>query len=334
MKAVLAKLFERQNLTREEARAAMDQLMNGNVPPEQIGAFLGALRGKGETIKEIAGLADSMRAHAIRLNIQRSDLIDTCGTGGSGLHTFNISTIVSLILAAAGAGTVKHGNRSISSKCGSADVLEALGVAIDLPPDRVSACVDQLGFGFLFARSLHPSMKHVAAIRVSLGVRTVFNLLGPLTNPAFAQRQLMGVFDGALISQLAYVLKELGSHEVMVVHGNDGLDEITLTGSTAVAHLRNGKVETYQLTPADFGMKPCRLDELIGGDVATNVAIVMNILEGRDHSAKRGIVIANAAAALVIAQKAPTITEGCLLAANMIDSGKAMDLLIKLKAFR
>lgn len=333
MQQILKKLFSRQHLTRAEAREAMDTLMRGEAKPEQVGAFLGGLRGKGETIEEIVGCAESMRANALNLNIKRQDLFDTCGTGGDGMNTFNISTANAFILAAAGAGIVKHGNRSVSGNCGSADVLEALGIAIELTPDQVSHCVDQFGFGFLFARSFHPAMKHVAGIRQSLGVRTVFNLLGPLTNPAKAKRQLIGVFQKEWIEPMANVLKELGSEEVMLVHGEDGMDEITPAGITYVAHLKQGQVTTYTVKPEDFGVKRFSVEKLRGGDAAFNATMIEKTLNG-EKGPCRDALLMNAAAALSVAGKASDFLSGKALAEELIDSGKAWAVVEKIRGYK
>lgn len=330
---VLKKLFSRQHLTRTEAREAMNRLMQGEAKPEQVGAFLGALRGKGETIDEIVGCAESMRSNALTLVIKRQDLFDTCGTGGDGMDTFNISTANAFILAAAGVGIVKHGNRSVSSRCGSADVLEALGIAVELTPDQVSHCVDQFGFGFLFARSFHPAMKHVGGIRQSLGVRTVFNLLGPLTNPAKAKRQLIGVFQKEWIEPMAHVLKELGSEEVMLVHGEDGMDEITPTGLTYVAHLREGQVTTYTLKPEDFGIKRFSVEKIRGGDAAFNASMIEKVLNG-EKGPCRDALLMNAAAALSVAGKVSDLLSGKKLAEDMIDSGQAWAVVEKLRGYK
>ena len=334
MKEYLKKLFAGQDLTRRESQEAMDLLMAGETPPEHVGAFLGVLKGKGESIQEIAGLVESMRNHALKLPIQRQDLIDTCGTGGDGAHTFNISTVNSFIVAAAGLGVVKHGNRSISSKCGSADVLEELGVPIDLTPEECAQSVDDIGFGFLFARTLHPSVKNVAPIRSSLGVRTVFNLLGPLTNPAGAKRQLIGIYDPSLLEQLAHVLRELGSEEVMLVHGDDGLDEVTLTAETSVAHLKNGQIRTYKIDPKALGFQLCHTDDLVGGDAAQNGQILEGILGGNITGPMRDIVVLNAGCALMVGGKADDIPSGIELANSLIDEGKALDRLNQARAFK
>ena len=334
MKSILSKLFNGGTLSKEEASSAMDLLMEGKAPPEQIGAFLGILRGRKETVEEIAGCASSMRNHAKTLNLKRTDLVDTCGTGGDGAGTFNISTVNAFIIAAAGLGVVKHGNRSVSSKCGSADVLEKLGVPIDLPLERVQEAVETLGFGFLFAPAFHPAMKNVVPIRKSLGVRTVFNLLGPLTNPAGAKRQVIGIYDRQLLETLAKVLRELGSEEVMLVTGSDGLDEITISGSTDVAHLRNGEISLYQVSPKDFGVEPAPLSAVEGGDVALNTKIALDILGGEEKGPKRDIVLMNASAVFVVTGKVENFMDGMALARDIIDSGKAMAVLEKLKEFR
>ncbi len=330
MREVLRKLFAEGFLTRDEAANAMNILMEGKAPPEQVGAFLGFLKGKGESVEEIAGCAKTMRDHALALNINRTDLIDTCGTGGDGASTFNISTVNAFVMAGAGLGVVKHGNRSISSKCGSADVLETLGVKIDLPPDRVAHCVEETGFGFLFARLFHPSVKNVAGIRTSLGVRTVFNLLGPLTNPARATRQVIGVFDHTLLEKLAWVMKDLGSEEVMMVTGYDGLDEITITGKTHVSHLKDGKVRNYDISPEDAGLPIHSVEAIKGGDADCNSKIALSVLGG-DKGAPRDIVVLNGAAGLLVAGKVQNLREGREMAEHIIDSGKAMAVLDKVR---
>lgn len=333
MQSILKKLFSRQHLTRAEARAAMDSLFRGEAKPELVGAFLGALRGKGETVEEIVGCAESMRANSLSLPIKRKDLFDTCGTGGDGMDTFNISTANAFMLAAAGVGIVKHGNRSVSSRCGSADVLEAMGIAIELTPDQAAHCVDQFGFGFLFARTFHPAMKHVGAIRQSLGVRTVFNLLGPLTNPAQAKRQLIGVFQKEWIEPMAHVLKELGSEEVMLVHGEDGMDEITPADITHVAHLKNGQVTTYTVKPEDFGVKRFSVDNIRGGDAAFNAAMIEKTLKGEKGPCRDALLI-NAAAALTVAGKAADFLSGKKLAEEIIDNGRAWAVVENLRSYK
>ncbi|SME93674.1 anthranilate phosphoribosyltransferase [Pseudobacteriovorax antillogorgiicola] len=327
MKQYLNKLFARESLSEQEANEAMNLLMGGRVSPEEVGAFLGALRGKGETIEEITGCAKSLRDHAIPLRIKRTDLIDTCGTGGDGANTFNISTTNAFVIAAAGLGVCKHGNRSISSKCGSADVLEELGVPIDLEPERVAESIDRYGFGFLFAPKFHPAMGHVVPIRRNLGARTIFNLLGPLVNPAFTKRQVMGVYDRKMLEPFAYVLASLGAEEVMLVTGDDGLDEITTTTTTQVAHLKDGQVKTYTIDPRDYGIDLARAEDLAGGDRKTNADIITRILRGDDHGPKRDIVAINGAAALLVGGKVSDLGEGLKAVHDILDQGKAWEVL-------
>ena len=322
----LKTLFNGGSLTREEARAAMDELMAGRASGEQIAAFLGVLRGKRETVPELTGFAESLRAHAVSVPVKRNDLIDTCGTGGDGAQTFNISTASAFILAAAGLGVAKHGNRSVSSRCGSADVLEALGVAIEAAPEVVADSIDRYGFGFLFAPQFHPAMHHVAPVRRALGVRTFFNILGPLANPAKAKRQVIGVFDRNLIERLCYVLDALGAEEVMVVAGADGLDELSLSGETYVGHLKSGAVSVYTVHPSDANLVPAGLDAIQGGDATFNAKLIQRILGG-ERGAPRDVVCLNAAAALIVAGKAADFREGAALAGEMLDSGRAAAVL-------
>lgn len=331
MKAYLSKLFDRQTLDQEEASAAMDKLMSGTASPEEVAAFLGVLRGRGETVDEIVGFARSMRKHAKRLELVRTDLIDTCGTGGDGSETFNISTANALLLAATGLGVVKHGNRAVSSRCGSADVLAALGLKIECTMNEVAKDVENYGFGFLYAPLFHPAMKHVAPVRRQLGVRTVFNMLGPLVNPAGTKRQVIGVYDGSLLVTLAEALKELGAEEVMVVSGADGMDEITSVSTTRVAHLRNSRIEYYTLSPEELGMKRAKLEDLKGGDAETNAKIIEKILAGEERGAKRDIVVMNAAAALMVGGKTKDLLEGIKLAEEILDNGSALANLNKLR---
>ena len=323
----LKKLFGGATLTRAEACKMMDMLMLGEGSPEQVGAFLGVIRGRGETIDEIVGFATSLAKHAITLPVKRKDLIDTCGTGGDSAQTFNISTVNSFVCAAAGLGVVKHGNRSVSSKSGSADVLEALGVPIDLSPLDCAQAIDDIGFAFLFAPNFHPAMKNVVPIRRSLGVRTVFNLLGPLCNPGKVSMQVMGVYDAGWIEKLAYVLRDLGVREAMVVHGEDGMDEITLCAGTRVAHLKEGDVKTYLIRPEDIGFSRCSLKELVGGGPEENAKIAKDILSGRLRGPKRDIVVINAAAALVVGGCVKTLEEGRRAAESLIDGGEARKIL-------
>jgi anthranilate synthase/phosphoribosyltransferase len=330
----IAKVMERQDLSEAEAEAAMAQIMEGQATPAQIGAFLTALRMKGEAISEIAGCARAMRRSALPVQPRRTEtLVDTCGTGGDGAGTFNISTTAAFVVAGAGQPVAKHGNRSVSSKCGSADVLEALGVNLDLTPDQVAACVDEVGIGFLFAPKLHPAMKHAIGPRRELGVRTIFNLLGPLTNPAGAAAQVLGVYDAALTEPLAHVLGALGSKAAFVVHGAGGLDELTTSGPNQVSLLRDGRVETHSFDPMELGFSRARLADLRGGDAQENAAISRGILSGTQNGARRDVVLLNAAAALVASGQTRTLPEGVRLAQHSLDSGAARRVLDHLVEF-
>lgn len=314
------------HLQMEEAEAVMNQIMSGGASDAQIAAYLMALRMKGETQDEITGSARAMRAnaYAVPTSVSQADLLDTCGTGGDRAGTFNISTTVAFVAAGAGLRVAKHGNRAASSKCGSADVLAELGVNFDLTPEQVGRCVTDIGIGFLFAPRLHPSMKYAGGPRREMGVRTIFNLLGPLTNPAGAKRQLMGVFAADLTSMMAHVLNELGSTAAMVVSGYGGLDELTTTGPNTVSELRNGQVSTYELKPEDFGFRGAHISELLGGDAPVNAHILRGILSGEVDSAKRDVVLLNSGAALVAGGLAPDIASGVRLAAEVLDSGAAL----------
>ena len=300
--SAIKQLVEGRDLSGEEAHVAMMQVMSGDASPAQISAFLVALRMKGETPDEIAGCARAMRAHVTPASPSHSNLVDTCGTGGDGSDTFNISTSAALVAAAAGAIIAKHGNRAVSSRCGSADVLEALGVRIDLAPTDVAACIDEVGFGFLFAQAHHPAMRHAGPIRRELGIRSVFNLLGPLTNPAGARRQVVGVYSEALVVPIAQVLSKLGTEHALVVHGAGGLDELTPTGENLMAEVRNGSVSTSTLDPAPLstGPVPGTPDDLrCGGDPAQNAAVILTVFDG-ERGPRRDAVILNAAAALLV----------------------------------
>ena len=323
----------RESLSREEARAVMSQVLAGECTDAQIAALLVALHMKGETVEEIVGFAEAIRAAATPLTIHRNStvdvsgtgrdaLVDTCGTGGDASGTFNISTATAFVVAGAGVRVAKHGNRSVTSKCGSADVMESLGVRIDLPPARLAACLQEVGIAFLFAPALHSAMKHVQSARHELRLRTVFNLLGPLTNPAHASAQVVGVCSAELVEKLAEALSMLGLHRALVVHGSDGLDEITVTGPTRIAEVRDGTVRTYEATPEEFGIKRARIEDLAGGDATTNAAIIREILSGK-KSPRRDVVLLNTAAALVAAGKAERISDGVAPAAQSIDSGAA-----------
>ena len=317
------------DLDRARTQAVMEQIMSGQATDAQIGAFLVALRIKGETIDEIVGCAKVMREKATPITTVRPDLIDTCGTGGDASGTFNISTTVAFVACGAGLAVAKHGNRSVSSQCGSADVLAALGVNVEATPEKVGECIDEVGMGFLFAIALHGAMKHAIGPRRELATRTVFNILGPLTNPAGAKRQLIGVFDGALTEALAGVLRELGSDQALVVHGSDGLDEITLTGPTQVSEFRDGQVSTRQIHPRDFGLQTVSAEALKGGDADYNARILRGVLDG-EEGPQRDVVLLNAAAAMVVGGLAEDITAGLEVARESIDSGKARQALDRL----
>lgn len=313
-------------LTRDEAEAVMNQVMAGDATQAQIGAYLMGLRMKGESLDEIIGSARAMRrnAHRVPVSANPSELLDTCGTGGDRSGTFNISTTVAFVAAGAGVRVAKHGNRAASSKCGSADVLGELGVNLDLTPEQVGQCVDEIGIGFLFAARLHPAMKHAIGPRREIAVRTIFNILGPLTNPAGAQRQLMGVFAADLTPFLAHVLGELGAISALVVSGYGGLDELTTTGPNQVSHFRDGAVETYELVPEDLGFTGAHISELLGGDAPVNAAILRGVLDGTVRDAKRDVVVLNAGAALLAAGKVDALADGIRLAGEVIDSGAAV----------
>jgi anthranilate phosphoribosyltransferase len=341
----------RQSLSRDEAHAVMTEVLTGQCTDAQIAALLVALHMKGETVEEIVGFAEAIRAAAAPLELHakqhakagdvldasgtgRDALVDTCGTGGDTSGTFNISTATALVVAGAGVRVAKHGNRSVTSKCGSADVMEALGAKIDLPPTRIAACLEEIGIAFLFAPAMHSAMKYVQTVRRDLRLRTVFNLLGPLTNPARATCQVVGVYAADLVEKLAEALSMLGLHRALVVHGGDGLDEITITGPTRIAEVREGQVHTYEVTPEEFGLNRASLSEIAGGDAALNARLIREILEGK-KSARRDVVLLNAAAALVAAGRANHLRDATPLAAQAIDSGAAaakLEALIKFSA--
>ncbi len=319
----IVKLVEKENLTRDEAYQAMNEIMSGVATASQIAGFLMGLRLKGETVLEIAGCAQAMREKAVKVKTKHKIVIDTCGTGGDAVGTFNISTAAAIVACGAGAVVAKHGNRAISSKCGSADVLKALGVKIEgVPVEKVEQCLDEVGMAFLFAPLMHGAMKYAAPVRKELGVRTIFNLLGPLTNPAETKRQLIGVYDEHLTEPIACVLKELGSEYALVVHGADGFDEISTFGFTTVSELKVGEVRTYRLNSQEFGFRNGEIKEILGGDAATNARIIQEILDGKKN-ARRDIVVFNAGAALLVAGLGSTLHEGIALASNSIDDGKA-----------
>ena len=327
----LGRVAAGHSLTHEEAGRTMAAIMSGGASDAQLGAFLTALKMKGETSEEIAGFAGAMRDLVVAVDARGGDILDTCGTGGDGRGTFNISTAVALVVAGAGVIVAKHGNHGISSACGSADVLTALGVRVDLPPASAAAALDTLGISFLYAPLYHPAMRHVAKSRRELGFRTVFNLLGPLTNPAGATRQLIGVYDPALPEKVAEVLLRLGTKRAMVVHSLDGLDEISAAAPTKVAEVVDGRVKSYLLDPADYGLRGDSA-HYRGGTPGDNAAIILGILRGQ-RDGRRDIVLLNAAAALVVAGKAGGIREGLALAAASIDSGAALGRLEALRRF-
>ncbi|MFN2382951.1 MAG: anthranilate phosphoribosyltransferase [Gemmatimonadota bacterium] len=325
--ACLVAITDGAVLTAVEAEALFGAIMDGRVSAVVIGALLAALRTRGETVAEIAGAARGMRARAARVETARDPLVDTCGTGGDFSGSFNISTTAAFVAAAAGAAIAKHGNRAASSRCGSADVLEAAGAAIDLPPDAVGRVLDATGIGFCFAPRFHPAMRHASGARRELGIPTVFNLLGPLTNPAGARRQVIGVPSLAAVDLMAAVLAELGTEHALVVHGHEGLDEISVAGPTTIAEVRDSTVTRQVVTPAALGLAPQAGTALAGGDAATNARILRAVLEGRGTAAQSASVAANAGAALWVASLAPTLRDGVTRAADLIRSADAAPVL-------
>jgi anthranilate phosphoribosyltransferase len=329
-KALIAKVASGASLTRDEAAAAFDRMMSGEATPSQMGGLLMALRVRGETVDEITGAVTTMRAKMLRVDAP-NDAVDVVGTGGDASGSFNISTCAAFIVAGAGVPVAKHGNRALSSKSGAADVLAALGVKIDLTPQQVSQCIKDAGIGFMFAPAHHPAMKNVGPTRIELGTRTIFNLLGPLSNPAGVKRQMVGTFSKHWIEPMAQVLKNLGSESVWVVHGSDGLDEITTTGPTSVAALENGKIRTFEISPADLGLKKVSGSELRGGDADTNAKSLLDVLKAK-NGPLRDVAALNAAAALVVAGRAKDLKDGFAQAAKAIDSGEAHACLDRLVA--
>jgi len=340
----------RGSLRRDEARTIMEEILTGAASDAQVGALLVALQMKGESVEEIVGFADAIRAAAIPVGAragldpivqpadaslsgtEREALVDTCGTGGDVSGTFNISTVTALVVAGAGVRVAKHGNRSVTSLCGSADVVEALGVNLNMPAQHTSACLSQVGIVFLYAPAMHTAMKRVQPLRRELRIRTIFNLLGPLTNPAGADAQIVGVYTEPLVEKLAAALRMLGLKRALVVHGNDGLDEITITGPTKIAEVRHAQLMLYKVSPEQFGLERAHLEDITGGSVEQNAQIIRDILDGK-KSARRDIVLLNAAAALVAAGKVPSMAEGVPLAADAIDSGAARKKLQALVEF-
>jgi len=332
IKETIVKLTQKQNLTRSEMQSAIEEIMKGSASPVQISSFLTASIIKGVTIDELTAAASVMRSFSRQVKLKEKIAVDTCGTGGDRMGTFNISTVVAMIVAGAGIPVAKHGNRSVSSMCGSADLLEALGVKIDIDEHKVKNCIEKVGIGFMFAPIFHPATKFAQPIRKELGIRTIFNFLGPLTNPAFVKYQLVGVNSANLLKEYALVLKELGSVHVMVVRGLDGLDEITTTAKTEVCELKDGKIKEFTINPAELGIKKAEIKDILGRDTATNVKIANEILDGK-KGPKRDIACLNAAAALHLAGAAPNIKEGLELASITIDSGRAKEKLQHLIEF-
>ncbi len=322
LRFAITKLINKENLTEDEMKQAMNIIMDGDAVNSQIGSFLTALRMKGETIDEITVGAKVMRSKALKVEVEDEFAVDPVGTGGDGANTFNISTLVAIISAAAEVKVLKHGNRSVSSKCGSADVLESLGVNIELDPDKVKKCVDAVNIGFMFAPRFHKAMKNVITPRRELGIRTIFNILGPLTNPAMVRNQLLGVFDKGLTESMAGVLKNLGSRRAMVVHGLDGLDEITITTKTKVSEIRDNQISTYYINPEDYGFQLGKSEDLIGGYPKENAEIILSILRG-EQGAKRDIALLNAGAAIYVGGKAGSLASGIAEAKRTIDEGLA-----------
>jgi len=332
IKEALAKIVSGSDLTMAEARAVMEEIMQGQATQAQIGAFLTALRMKGETADEIAGCAQAMRENAIEVKPKQKVLVDTCGTGGDNSGTFNISTTVAFVAAGAGLAVAKHGNRSVSSRCGSADLLQTLGVNLELSAEQVARCIDEIGIGFLFAPMLHPAMKHALGPRQELGLRTIFNILGPLSNPAGAKRQLLGVYQSDLTELMAEVLRSLGSEHAFVVHGADGLDELSTTGPNKVSRLYDNRIETYTLDPQELNLPRASLSGLAGGTAEENAAATKALLQG-ERGPKRDVVLLNAAAVLVAGGKTRDLGEGLALAAEAIDSGNALNKMVQLIEF-
>ncbi len=332
IKTAIAKLADKHDLAQKEAEEVMLEIMDGAATPAQIAAYLMGLRVKGETVEEIVGSVKAMRAKATTIQVGDPLVIDTCGTGGDGAHTFNISTTVAFVVAGGGLTVAKHGGRAVSSKSGSADVLKALGVTVELAPPRIEACINEVGIGFLFAPTFHGAMKHAAPVRQEMGTRTLLNIMGPMANPARAGYQVLGVYEARLTELMAKVLLELGTQHCFIVHGMDGLDEITLTDRTQVSEAKGGVVSTYFVEPADFGLDRCRSRDLAGGTAEENAHITKSVLQG-EKGPKRDIVCLNAAPAFVAGKKAKTLQEGFALAGKSIDSGAAIQKLERLIAF-
>ena len=329
IREAIERLVNGISLSEAETVDVMNQIMTGEASPLQVAAFLTALRMKGENVDEITGAARVMREKAHRVNVAGKTVLDTCGTGGDQKGTFNISTTTAFVLAGAGVNVAKHGNRSVSSQSGSADVLGALGVKVDAPKERVEQCIAEIGIGFLFAPLLHEAMKYAVQPRREIGIRTIFNILGPLTNPAMATHQLIGIYSSEMVEMIARVLRNLGSARAMVVHGLEGLDEISLCGPTKIAELRDGEVKEYVIEPEQFSVKRCRLEELHGGNPQESAVILRAVLDGK-KGPPRDVVVLNGGAALYISGNAATIPDGMKLAAESIDSGNARKKLAQL----
>jgi anthranilate phosphoribosyltransferase len=333
IKDAIRKVVDKIDLTKEESAQVMNEIMGGQATPSQITAFMTAMRMKGETVDEITSFALVMRKFAIKISPKVENLLDTCGTGGDSSGSFNISTVSAIIAAAAGGKLAKHGNRSASSKCGSADILETAGVKIDLAPDKVEKCIEEIGIGFLYAPNFHPAMKYAGPSRKEIGIRTFFNILGPLSNPAGAKNQLIGVFAESMTEFLTKVLKNLGANEVMVVFGKDTLDEISVSNRTKISHLKGGKISNYEISPSDFGIKQSKKEDCLGGTADDNLKIMLRILKDKEKGPKRDIVLLNTAAALTVGQISKDIKTGIALAGETIDNGKAYKKLEQLIEF-
>jgi anthranilate phosphoribosyltransferase len=333
VKEPLQRVIDRHDLSRAEARAAMDVIMRGEATPAQIGGFLVALRLKGETADEIAGFAEAMREHVVPVRPVRDDLVDTAGTGGDNSHTLNISTAAALVAAAAGAAVAKHGNRAVSSASGSADVLEALGFRLEQEPERIARSIDELGFGFMFAPTHHPAMRHAAPVRRELATRTVFNVLGPLTNPAGARAQIVGVYSPDLVPTIAEVLARLGARRAFVVHGAGGIDELSPAGPNVVAEVVDGEVRERTIDPLELGIPRCRPGDLVGRDPSGNADTIVHIFARREFGPRRDAILLNAAGAIAAAGHAEDLGDGLVLARETLDSGAASARLEELISF-
>jgi anthranilate phosphoribosyltransferase len=329
---IIEKLAKKEDLSATQMQQAMEEIMAGRAQTQDIVSFLTALSNKGETVEELTAAVKVMRHHVTGINTKHKVILDTCGTGGDRKGTFNVSTIVAFVASGAGITVAKHGNRSVSSSCGSADILEALDININMSKEKIEKCLDGIGIAFLFAPTLHPAMKYAMSARKQIGKRTMFNILGPLSNPAGATHQLVGVFDAYWTGVLAEVFLHLGTQHALVVHGQDGLDEITTTTKTYVSEAYKGRVDNYEINPEDFGIQKSKLEDLLGGDAALNAKILMDILNGKP-GAKRDIVVLNAAAAIYAADKAGSIKEGIKFSAESIDSGEALKKLELLRQY-